>query len=152
MRVGESSRLGSSSDGEHSFLFEVPVILEGASQAAEKEFDKAIRDYAERLSDESSYEEINGRASGAKVAEVTASSVIRAKEALQNKMASEVNSGRRGSMSVPEAFALAGSPLCSSAAGVMGSHLTGILQWSIFLMFGVLAVISVLYLLKRRLL
>jgi hypothetical protein len=55
-------------------------------------------------------------------------------------------------MNVWEAAALAGMPMLSGVAGVMGDHLHSPLQSFIFAVSALGAVVCILYLLKRRLL
>ena len=99
------------------------------------------------LADESARQEASARAPGAKTTEITESVIIRARESLNQQTAK-----RQRPASLWEAAALAGMPMLSGAAGVLGSNLHSPIQWTLFALSALGAVICILYLLKRRLL
>jgi hypothetical protein len=61
---------------------QVRVVLDGAYLPAQQIFAEAVQTYATKLADESSYQEATSRAAGARTAEITESTVLRAREAL----------------------------------------------------------------------
>lgn len=128
-------------------LIYVRANLDGSSVPAQQLYAKLVQEYAEKLSDEGARQEASSRAPGAKTAEITESVVIRARESLDQQTAK-----RQRPTSLWEAAALAGVPILSGAAGVTGSYLHSPLQWTLFALSALGAVISILYLLKRRLL
>lgn len=128
-------------------LIYVRAILDGSSKPAQELYAKFIQEYAEQLASESARQEASARAPGARNAEITESAVIRARESLYQQIAK-----RQRPASLWEAAALAGMPILSSAAGVMGNYLHSPLQSAVFALAALGAVICILYLLKRRLL
>ena len=123
----------------------VEVPLHGATEGARVEFAKAVKDYADRLASESQAQEISNRPDGFMNPEVTATSVFRAKEALNRY-------GHRAKPSGNDKAALAGLPIFSGAAGVLGSYLNSGVQWGAFCAAVFLAVVCIAYLLHRRML
>ncbi len=128
-------------------LIHVRATLDGSSGSAQALYAKFVQEYAERLSGESARQEASARAPSAKAIEITESVVIRARESLDQQTAK-----RQRPANLWEAAALAGMPMLSSTAGVMGNYLHSPLQWAIFVLSACGAVICILYLLKRRLL
>ncbi|WP_327038279.1 hypothetical protein [Micromonospora maris] len=129
------------------FVVRVSVRLDGASQMAQRAFATSVQAYAIRLMQESERHEISNRAPGADVPEVTASSVIQAREILEKPP-----SDRRNSLTHLESFSLAGVPIFSGATGAMASYLNSPLQWLIFIGCALVALFCVFYSLRRRLL
>jgi hypothetical protein len=128
-------------------VVQVRVLLDNSYRPAQQAFARFVQNYAERLARETSYQEISERPSGATTAEITESAVVRAQESLERKIAQE-----RRPADARDAFALAGVPIFSGAAGVAGSYLHSRPQWIAFLALAIVAASCVLYLLKRRLL
>lgn len=128
-------------------LIHVRVTLDGSSAPAQGLFAKFVQEYAEQLANESARQEASLRAPGAKTTETTESVVIRARESIDQETAK-----RQRPASLWEAAALAGMPMLSGTAGVMGSNLHSFLQWTVFALAVLGAVTCILYLLKRRLL
>jgi hypothetical protein len=128
-------------------LIHVRAILDGSSKPSQELYAKFVQAYAEQLADESARQEASARAPGAKTIEITESIIIRARESLDQQTAK-----RQRPSNLWEAAALAGMPILSGAAGVMGGNLHSPLQWAIFVSSALGAVICILYLLKRRLL
>jgi hypothetical protein len=144
-------------------LVHVHVELDGSSDNAQKAYAKLIQDYAERLANESARQEASARAPGARTAEITESSVIRAYESLQEQVPQRIEEQiarkieeqivkRQKPSTLREAAALAGTPILSGASGVMGSYLHSPWQATIFALIALGAIACILYLLKRRLL
>jgi hypothetical protein len=128
-------------------LVHVRAVLDGSSVQAQALYAKFIQEYAERLASESARQEASARAPGAKTTEITESVVIRARESLDQQTAE-----RQRPANLWEAAALAGMPMLSGAAGVIGNNLHSPWQWTLFALSALGAVICILYLLKRRLL
>jgi hypothetical protein len=128
-------------------LIHVRVGLEGSSKAAQELFGKLIQEYAENLASESARQEASERAPGAKTTEITESVVIRASDSIKQETAK-----RQRPANAREAFALAGTPIFSGTAGIIGGNLHGAFQWGTFSVSAFCAVVCILYLLKRRLL
>lgn len=128
-------------------LIHVRATLDGSSTAAQELYAKYVQEYADFLASESARQEASMRAPGAVTTEITESVVIRARESLDQQTAK-----RRRPANFWEAAALAGMPTLSGVAGVMGNNLHSPLQWVTFACSAAGAVISILYLLKRRLL
>jgi hypothetical protein len=84
--------------------------LDGAYEPAQLAFAHAVQAYAERLAIESANQEVSERAPGVNSKEITESAVIRAKDALDKKVALQVR--RRSPL---EPYALAGSPIFAGA-------------------------------------
>jgi len=144
-------------------LVHVHVELDGSSSAARALFGNFVQDYAERLANESARQEATERASGARAVEITQSSVIRAREALEEQTPERIRerlvkeikediAKRQKPANLREAAALAGTPILSGAAAVMGGYLHSPWQDAVFALIAVAAIACVLYLLKRRLL
>lgn len=152
--MGDGARTGPLAEGDSVFLVNISVELQGASEFARKEFERAIKDYANRLSNESALEELSTREPGVGFAEITASSLIRAEKNLSRKIANGAGGDGRRRVGKLEVAALAGLPIFSSATGVVGSYLgaTNFWQWVAFGVLASLAISCVLYLAKRRLL
>lgn len=152
--MGDGAKTGQSAGSDSAFLVELSVELQGASGLARKEFERAIKDYAHKLSNESALEELSSREPGVMVAEITASSLIRAEKNLLRKIADDSGGAGRRVVGKLEGSALAGVPIFSSATGVMGSYLSsgGWLQWSVFSLLAMSAAVCIAYLAKRRLL
>lgn len=152
--MSDGAKMDRLAAGESAFLVEVSVELQGTSGLARKEFERAIKDYAHKLSIESALEELSNRDPGVEVAEITASSLRRAEKNLLRKIADDVGSNGRRTVGKLEVAALAGVPIFSSGSGVMGSYLNsgGIWQWPVFVCLAVSAFICIVYLAKRRLL
>jgi Flp pilus assembly protein TadB len=128
-------------------LIHVRAVLDGSSRQAQELYAKFIQEYGEQLASESARQEASARAPGAKTTEITESVVIRARESLDEQTAR-----RQRPANLWEAAALAGMPMFSGAAGVMGNNLHSALQWVTFVLLAFGAVVCILYLLKRRLL
>jgi hypothetical protein len=128
-------------------LIHVRAILDGSSKSAQELYAKYIQEYAEQLASESARQEASARAPGARTAEITESAVIRARESLYLQIAKWQRPAN-----LWEAAALAGMPILSGTAGVMGNYLHSPLQSAVFALAALGAVICILYLLKRRLL
>jgi Flp pilus assembly protein TadB len=128
-------------------LVHIRATLDGSSKSAQDLYAKFVQEYAEQLASESARQEASARAPGAKTTEITESVVIRARESLDQQAARQQRPA-----SFWEAAALAGTPILSGAAGVMGNNLHSSLQWATFALSSVGAVVCILYLLKRRLL
>jgi hypothetical protein len=125
-------------------VISVRVLLDGASTPAQRAFGRAIQRYADRLAQESGNQEASSRAPGATAIEIIETSVIRAQEALEKRIALEKN--RVGPL---DAVALAGVPIFSGAAGVIGSYLHGPLSWTAFAATALLACVSVIHLTRK---
>ncbi|MEU7917842.1 hypothetical protein [Micromonospora zamorensis] len=119
--------------------------LDGAYEPAQLAFARAVQGYADKLAIESANQEASERAPGVSGKEVTESAVIRAREALDKKVALQV---RRRSPLDP--YALAGSPIFAGATGVMGSYLHSLEQVIAFSVLTVLAIACILHLAIRR--
>lgn len=128
-------------------LIHVRAALDGSSISAQHLYARVIQEYAEQLASESARQEVSARAPGARTTEITESVIIRARESLDQQTAK-----RQRPASLWEAAALAGMPMLSGTAGVMGNNLHSSLQWTVFTLSALGAVICILYLLKRRLL
>ena len=128
-------------------LVHVRAVLDGSSPSAQRLYAKFVQEYAEQLASESARQEASARAPGARTTEITESVVIRAQESIELQTAKRQRPGN-----LWEAAALAGTPILSGAAGVMGNNLHSIWQWIVFAVCAFGAVICILYLLKRRLL
>jgi hypothetical protein len=74
----------------------VEVTLHGATEGARAEFAKAVQDYGDRLASEAQAQEISNRPDGCMYPEVTATSVFRAKDALNRFGPSEAFRERCG--------------------------------------------------------
>jgi hypothetical protein len=125
----------------------VPVRtnLDGAYEPAQLAFARAVQDYAQRLAIESANQEISERAPGVDGKEITESAVVRARGALDKKMALQVRKRSR-----LDPYALAGSPIFSTAAGVMGTFLHSPRQVVIFCVLAVVAIACILHVSTRR--
>jgi Flp pilus assembly protein TadB len=119
--------------------------LDGAYEPAQLAFAHAVQAYAERLAIESANQEISERAPGVNSKEITESAVIRAKDALDKKVALQQRKRSR-----LDPYALAGSPIFASATGVMGSYLHSLLQVVVFTILAMLAIACILHLSVRR--
>jgi hypothetical protein len=128
-------------------LIYVRAVLDGSSTSAQRLYGRFVQEYAEQLGSESARQEASARAPGARTTEITESIVIRARESLEQRAAE-----RQRPDNLREAAALAGTPILSGSAGVMGNNLHSPLQWTAFTLCALGAVICILYLLKRRLL
>lgn len=124
----------------------VRVILDGTYTPADLAFAKAVQNYADRLATESANQAESEKAPGATNVEVTESSVIRAQESLDKKVALQVNARSRW---IP--YALAGSPIFSGATGVMGSFLHSPLQIAAFVVTAGIAALCIIFLAKKGL-
>lgn len=119
--------------------------LDGAYEPAQLAFARAVQAYADKLAIESANQEASERAPGVNSKEITESAVMRAREALDKKVALEV---RKRSPLDP--YALAGSPIFAGATGVMGSFLHSLAQVLAFSVLAVLAIACILHLATRR--
>ncbi len=128
-------------------LIHIRANLDGSSDDAKILYAKFIQEYADLLASESSRQEASARAPGARAIEITESTVIRARESLNQEIGR-----RRRPTNWREATALVGVPILSGTAAVMGSNLHGVWQWAVFAVVSAGAVACLLYLLKRRLL
>lgn len=117
----------------------VRVLLDGASLPAQHAFARAVQRYADRLAQESGNQEASNRAPGAATVEIIETSVIRAQEALDKRIALE-----KSRTHPLDGFALAGAPIFSGAAGVLGSYLHGPILWIAFVVTALLACASVI--------
>jgi hypothetical protein len=120
--------------------------LDGASKAAQLKFANAIQNYAERMAIESINQEISQRAPGADSAEITESAVIRAKDALDKRVASQLQK----KPSRLEPWTLAGASIFTGAAGIMGTYLHSLPQVFAFSVLIVLAIACILHQSTRR--
>ncbi len=123
----------------------VTVTLHVATDGARAEFARAVQVYAEHLAVESEGQELSNRPPGAMYSEITAASVVRAKDVI----------GRYGTRARParlEIAALIGLPLFSSTSGVLGGYLNSAGQWVAFAAAALLGLLCVFYLAYRRLL
>jgi hypothetical protein len=119
--------------------------LDGAYEPAQLAFAGAVQNYAERLAIESANQEISERAPGVNSKEITESAVIRAKVALDKKVALQLRKRSR-----LEPYALAGSPIFAGATAVMGTYLHSLFQVFVFIVLAVLAIACILHLSVRR--
>jgi hypothetical protein len=94
----------------------VGVHLHDATDSARQEFRVAVQAYAELLVQESQRQELSNRPPGISHPELTANSVVRAKQVLSHY-------GDRAKRSPLDLSCLAGAPVSFSAAGVFGSYL-----------------------------
>jgi hypothetical protein len=144
-------------------LVHVHVALDGSSDVAQRVYAKFVQGYAERLANESARQEASARAAGASSVEITESSIIRASESLEEQVPKRIEeqlgkrieqqlARRQRPANLREAAALAGTPIFSGAAGVMGSYLHSPWQVTLFVLIALVAIVCILYLLKRRLL
>jgi hypothetical protein len=143
-------------------LVHVHAALDGSSPAAQKLYAKLIQSYAERLANESARQEASARVPGAKTVEITESIVIRASESFEEQVPERIEEqltkrieeqlSKRHKLNLPEAAALAGTPILSGASAVMGSYLHSPWQDTAFALIALGAIVCILYLLKRRLL
>lgn len=124
----------------------VRVLLDGASEPAQQAFGRAVQRYADRLAQESGNQEASNRAPGATAIEIIETSVIRAQDALEKRIASEKN--RAGPL---DAFALAGAPIFSGTAGVIGGYLHSATTWSAFAVAALIACGCVVHLARKGL-
>jgi len=116
---GESIAIPKSDLSKHAGIVVVArAKLDGAYEPAQLAFGQAVQNYAARLAIESANQEASDRAPGVSSIEITESSVIRAREALDKKVALQLRK-----RSPFEPYALAGSPIFAGATGVMGSYL-----------------------------
>jgi hypothetical protein len=121
----------------------VQVDLHGATPAARNEFSTAVQSYADWLAGESQKQELSLRSPGGQNLEVTATAVLRAKRAMSRF-------GERAKPGVLENISLIGSPVFSGATGVMGSFLHSTTQVVIFVLLAIAALLSIAYLVVRR--
>jgi len=128
-------------------LIHVRANLEGSSDRAQHLYARFIQDYADLLAGESARQEASARAPGARAVEITESTVIRARESLNQEIAK-----RQRPAGWREGVALLGVPILSGTAGVMGSNLHSSWQWAVLGIASAAAIACLLYLLKRRLL
>ena len=143
---GETIVIPSSGIPDHSgIMVAARANLDGAYEPAQLAFAHAVQTYAERLAIESANQEISERAPGVNSKEITESAVIRAKDALDKKVALQIR--KRSPL---EPYALAGSPIFAGAAGIMGTYLHSLLQVVVFFVLAVLAIACILHLSVRR--
>jgi hypothetical protein len=121
----------------------VQVVLEGATEGARVEFAKAVQSYGDRLAREAEKQEISNRPDGAMFPELTANSVVRAKDVLDRF-------GLRAKRKPLEITALVGLTIFSGAVGVVGSYLNSAWQWAVLSGCIFLAIICIGYLVARR--
>jgi hypothetical protein len=124
---------------------QVTVQLNDATDGAKAEFEGAIQAFARSLADEAQRQEFTSRPSGVTHLEVTANSVVRAKQVLD----------RYGTRAKPAAFdrlCLGTAPLAGSATGVLGSYLQHTLALIFFVLSAAITVFVVVILGLRRLL
>ncbi len=123
----------------------VEVTLHGATTGARAEFSRAVQLYAERLAIESEGQELSNRPPGVMYPEITAASVVRAKDVIDKY-------GARARPRHVEVWALVGLPVFSSGSGILGSYLNSAWQWAAFSGSAFAGIVCVLYLAARRLL
>lgn len=136
---------GGSGSGSAPVSAVVNVTLHGATDNAKAEFATAVQAYGEALATECERQEISNRPPGIAHPEITANSVVRAKQVFSQY-------GERSKPGALDMCALAGVPIFSGGAGVMGSYLNSTLQILAFAAIAFMGILSVFYLLRRRLL
>jgi hypothetical protein len=94
----------------------VGVHLHDATESAREEFRVAVQAYAEILVQESQRQELSNRPPGISHPELTANSVVRAKQVLSRY-------GDRAKRGPLELSCLIGAPVSLGAAGILGSYL-----------------------------
>lgn len=123
----------------------VNVELHGATTNARAEFAAAVQSFAESLANECERQEISNRPPGIAHPEITANSVVRAKQVLSRF-------GERSKGKSLDVVGLMGVPVFSGATGVMGSFLHSTVQIVAFAVLALLAILCTGYLAYRRLL
>jgi hypothetical protein len=134
---------GSSTPPTQPTSINVGIQLHDATDGAREEFRVAIQAYGELLVQESQRQELSNRPPGVSHPELTANSVVRAKQVLSRY-------GERARRNPLDLSCLIGVPVSFGAAGVFGSYLPA--QSIPFGLSAAVALFCVGYLAWRRLL
>jgi hypothetical protein len=122
----------------------VQIIINSPTNGARVELQNSVQTYADRIARESETQEISRRPPGVMFPEVTGSSVVRARQALDKH-------GMRAKPGKMETAALIGLPIMGGSTGVFGSYLHSFWQISAFAASAFIGAVCVIYTIARRL-